>query len=102
MAIISGQLLCYLVNVLLFALSCFLLFLLLQRLLWDGIFISFLCALLCAAHPIHTEVVNNIKSADEPPFLFAILASLSALRYAKPGSVLSLAFMVIFYFFYPL
>jgi hypothetical protein len=24
------------------------------------------------------------------------------LRYAKPGSVLSLAFMVIFYFFYPL
>jgi Tfp pilus assembly protein PilF len=89
------------VNVLLFALSCFLLFLLLQRLMkgWNLLF-PFICALLYAAHPIHTEVVNNIKSADELLcFLFAILASLSALRHAKQNSIVSLILLVIFYFF---
>jgi hypothetical protein len=90
----------HLVNVLLYRSLVSYLFLLLQRLMigWNLLF-PFLCALLYAAHPIHTEVVNNIKGADELLcFCLAIVASLSALRYAKHGSAWSLIFMVIFYF----
>src|SRR5262245_33936908 len=54
------------VNVLLYAVTCALLFLLLRKLFSkQSILFPFAVALLYAAHPIHTEVVSNIKSADE-------------------------------------
>jgi len=44
-------------------------------------------ALLFAAHPIHTEVVANIKSRDEIlSFLFGILALKSAVRFHDTGA----------------
>lgn len=53
-------------NVVLFAISCVVLFLVLQALLGKvHQFIPIAVTILFAAHPIHTEVVANIKSRDE-------------------------------------
>lgn len=71
----------HLLNVLLYALTCGLLFLLLRRLLnthtapWFHS-VPFIAALLFAAHPLHTEVVANIKGRDE---ILTWLLSLSGL-----------------------
>ncbi len=90
----------HLINVLMFAFSCYLLFLLLSRLMaGKNALFPLICTLLYAAHPIHTEVVNNIKSADEILcFLFALLSSLSALTYAQKRSPLHLFLTGLFYF----
>jgi tetratricopeptide (TPR) repeat protein len=90
----------HLVNVILYALTCWLLFMLLSRLMtgWNILF-PFMAALLFTAHPIHTEVVANIKSADEIfCFLFALLASLAAWNYSQDRSPLQLILMAVFYF----
>ena len=56
----------HLINVLFYAFSCLLLFLVLCKFFEDqNLLFPFICALLYTAHPIHTEVVNNIKSLDE-------------------------------------
>jgi protein O-mannosyl-transferase len=80
------------VNALLYALTCGLLFLLLRRLFEkQNMAFALLCALLYAAHPLHTEVVNSIKSRDEILcFLFAVGAALLLQRYASKGSVAAL------------
>lgn len=64
------------INVLLFGLCCMVLFLLMQRLFGENRFLlSFTVTFLFATHPIHTEVVCNIKSRDEIfAFLFAALS----------------------------
>ncbi|PCJ84148.1 MAG: hypothetical protein COA57_09635 [Flavobacteriales bacterium] len=64
-------------NVLLYALTCVLLFLLLAKFLsaYHVIF-PLLISLLFAAHPMHTEVVDNIKSRDELLALFGGLCAL--------------------------
>src|SRR5258705_7901226 len=60
-------------NVLLYAITCWLLFRLLCRLFTQNLIFPFAVCLLFVAHPIHTEVVNNIKSGDEILcFLFAV------------------------------
>ncbi len=70
----------HLINVLLYALTCMLLFTLLCKLLEKhlagmGLLFSFVCTMLFAAHPVHTEVVDSIKSLDEIAcLLFGILA----------------------------
>jgi len=89
------------INVLLYAVTCMLLFLLLVTLFdKQNIFFPFACALLYAAHPIHTEVVNNIKSADEIMcFLFGIAAMFSAIKFAENRSPLRLFLLAVFYFF---
>ena len=90
----------HLVNVLLYAFTCALLFKLLRRML-AGVspYIPLACVLLFAAHPLHTEVVSNIKSADELLcFLFMILASWFALNYAEKKSVPGLALSALFFF----
>jgi protein O-mannosyl-transferase len=81
----------HLLNVLFFALSVVLLFVLLQKWLnygdsrGKGTAIAFLAALLFAAHPIHTEVVANIKSRDEIMALLLMLGALLALdKYIRP------------------
>jgi tetratricopeptide (TPR) repeat protein len=67
------------INVLLYATACFLLFSLLLK--WfefqtGGMVLAFLTSLLFLVHPVHTEVVANIKSRDEILALILLLGSL--------------------------
>jgi protein O-mannosyl-transferase len=69
-------------NVLFYALTCLIIFVLLSKLLdkyphkkWY-ITIPFIATILFIAHPVHTEVVANIKSRDE---IFSLLFSLLTL-----------------------
>ena len=76
-------------NVLLFAISCVVLLFVLQALLGNvHQFIPLAITILFAAHPIHTEVVANIKSRDEIlSFLFvfvSILFFITSLQKEKP------------------
>lgn len=90
----GSPMLSHLVNVLLYALTGTLLFVVLHRLFSSiGLFIPFVATILFIAHPIHTEVVSNIKSRDEILCLFLALGSLyAALRYFKSTG---LAWMVL-------
>ena len=64
-------------NILFYALSCFLLFIVLRKYLSKvHSLIPFLITMLYAAHPIHTEVVANIKSRDEIMSFFFLMATL--------------------------
>ncbi len=76
-------------NVLLFALSCVILFLVLHALLGNvHQFIPICIALLFASHPIHTEVVANIKSRDEIlSFLFVFSAMLFYVFYLQKNKI---------------
>jgi tetratricopeptide (TPR) repeat protein len=68
------------VNVLLYALTAFLLFSVLRKLLSAyTIAIPLLATLLFVVHPVHTEVVANIKSRDEILSLLFTLCSLTFL-----------------------
>lgn len=76
------------INVLLYGLTGLLLYLLLRRLLEDAgdpagwSAVSFLAALLFVTHPLHTEVVANIKGRDELlALLFTLVSFLGCLRY---------------------
>ena len=52
---------------------------------------AFIAALLFAVHPLHTEVVANIKSSDEMlSFLFAFLAMNVFLKYSQSGKITQL------------
>lgn len=73
----------HIVTVLLFALTCVVMYRTLLRLL-NGAHehaakIAWFAAALFAVHPIHTEVVDNIKSCDE---IMAMLGCMLALNYA--------------------
>jgi tetratricopeptide (TPR) repeat protein len=82
----------HLLNVLLYALSCWLLYLVLCKLFKKmNLLFPFICALLFTAHPIHTEVVNSIKSLDEILcFLFGILSIFLVLLYLEKNKILLL------------
>ncbi|MBK6987814.1 MAG: hypothetical protein IPH33_06015 [Bacteroidetes bacterium] len=64
------------INVLLFAAIVVLLYLFLENHLLKNNWVAFFTALLFAIHPIHTEVVANIKSRDELLCLLFVLLSL--------------------------
>lgn len=74
----------HLINVLLFALTALVLLVLLEKLLVnfkaDNWYLSipFLATLIFIAHPIHTEVVANIKGRDE---ILSLLGALSAMYF---------------------
>lgn len=83
----SNPFLGHLTNVLLYALTCVLLFKLLERLFpesgskpfWANV--PLLASLLYAVHPVHAEVVANIKSLDEIlAMLFALLTAWFAVK----------------------
>jgi hypothetical protein len=68
------------INIILYIVSCILLFLLLQRLLPDQqkrwyLSIAFIATILFLIHPVHTEVVANIKGRDEMMTLIGALGS---------------------------
>ncbi len=75
----------HLINVLLYALTCIILYRFLLRLpVKDAPVIALITTLIFIAHPIHTEVVANIKSRDE---ILSLLFGLLFLFYwAIPGS----------------
>jgi len=74
----------HLINVLLFAFSCMLLYRILKYLFssffpsTNVLYLAFITALLFTTHPIHSEVVANIKGRDE---IMSLLGCLLALWY---------------------
>lgn len=77
------------VNVLLFAFSCSVLFIVLRKLFHQySLAIPAIATLLFAVHPLHTEVVANIKSRDEILSLLFILFSFYALLKATKNQML--------------
>ncbi|MEO5571042.1 MAG: tetratricopeptide repeat protein [Bacteroidia bacterium] len=88
------------INVLMYALTAFLLMRFLCN-LFEGknLLLPFAVTMIWIAHPIHTEVVANIKSRDEIMcFLFCILTLHNFLRYIKTSEVSMLVKAGIFYF----
>ncbi len=75
----------HLVNILIYALTGCILFLTLRMMLSSyKLLVPFLATLLFMAHPVHTEVVANIKSRDELlNFLFLVLSLYFLLKYFK-------------------
>ncbi len=78
------------VNILLFSLTCLLLYHLLQYLIPKKkqspfyLSIPFIATMLFAGHPIHTEAVANIKGRDEiMGLLFSLVALWGAVKYVK-------------------
>lgn len=87
------------INVLIFAAVVVLLFLFLKNHLIKNRWIAFFTALLFAIHPIHTEVVANIKSRDELLcFLFVILALIQLWKYISLNKNRHLFLSYLFYF----
>jgi len=83
----------HLINVLLFALLIGLLFVLLQRHIFkeQHHLLAFITCLLFVVHPIHTEVIANIKSRDEIITFILLLATLFAfIKYSEKRSVVIL------------
>jgi hypothetical protein len=80
----------HLINVLLYALTVYVLFRFLCRLMPDiSVLIPVSITLLFLVHPIHTEVVANIKSRDEIlSFLLALLALTLSLPRESSGSLI--------------
>lgn len=66
----------HLLNIVLYALTGIFLFITLSRLIPQNIYIPFIASVLFIAHPIHTEVVANIKSLDEILSFFLFVLSL--------------------------
>lgn len=77
----------HLISVMLYALLIVLIYLLIFKLFPDKNWLfPFLVALLFLIHPIHSEVVNNIKCRDELfVMIFGLLAMFSFLKYIDSG-----------------
>jgi hypothetical protein len=90
----------HVVNVLLYIFSIIvLLYFLRNSIFKQNVFIPFLTCLLFLIHPLHTEVVANIKSRDEIlSFLFIILTLISALHYREEKRTKTLFWTITFYF----
>ncbi len=90
----------HVVNVLLYILTAWFLFHFLRKLLRNQHpVIPFIITLLYIAHPLHTEVVANIKSRDEILcFLFAVLSMSAVLTWIQTERKSSLISGVLLYF----
>ncbi|HPD54336.1 MAG TPA: hypothetical protein PLI08_10355, partial [Bacteroidia bacterium] len=77
-------------NVLIYCLTLILMLALLRKHVFpDQPDVAFLATLLFAIHPVHSEVVANIKSRNELlPLLFYLLTLLYAARGARSGKIL--------------
>lgn len=75
-------------HVLLYAILCVVIFILLKKLLTDyHPLLPFIAILIFVAHPIHTEVVANIKSSDEIlSLLFCSIALLFSIKFSETPS----------------
>lgn len=90
----------HLLNVLLYSLTGFILFIVLQRILSSyNILIPFIATLVFMVHPVHTEVVANIKSMDEVLSLLFLLFSIQFIyRYTDHPSVISIISACVMFF----
>jgi len=89
----------HLINLLFYALSVFLLFQLLSRWFPQKPIVALLGAILFAIHPIHSEVVANIKSRDEIMALFFVLLSLLHFdTWIKKGHKMAIIWSCLFFF----
>jgi len=92
----------HLINVLLFALLIVLLYRLLSKYLFREypVYFSFFTCLLFVTHPIHTEVIANVKSRDELiAFLLLALSLITFLSYSTKRSGFYLAVALTTFFF---
>lgn len=87
------------INVILYAFTGFLLFYVLVLYLPQHTWLCAIASLLFIAHPIHTEVVANIKSRDEILcFLLFLLTALFTFRYIQKNSFIWLLFAGLSFF----
>jgi hypothetical protein len=89
----------HLINAILFSLLCIVIFKFLLAVLNfihktdQNTSVSFIAALLFAVHPIHTEVVANIKGRDELlALLFSLLALIYLIRYFNSNRIFDAGF----------
>ncbi|MEI6821544.1 MAG: tetratricopeptide repeat protein [Bacteroidota bacterium] len=90
----------HIINVLFYALSCMLLFIVLRR-YFNKVhtLIPFLITLFYIEHPIHTEVVANIKSRDEIMSFFFLLVTLFFLHnWFTKKKIISLIISLVMFF----
>ncbi|MFT6923808.1 MAG: hypothetical protein ACJA1C_002828 [Crocinitomicaceae bacterium] len=88
----------HLINLMLYVITCLVLFKLLQRLFreyhWS---LAAIATFLFLVLPVHSEVVNNIKCRDELLcFLFAILSLIQFVKYADTRKVMAFSLGVLF------
>ena len=90
----------HVVNVLLYMLSSVVLLYFLQTIVFpDKPIIAFVAALIFTIHPIHTEVVANVKSRDEIlSVLFICLTFIKAFRYKETLKIRDLVLASVFFF----
>jgi tetratricopeptide (TPR) repeat protein len=89
----------HLINVLFYSFTAMLLFVTLH-LYFKNLLLSFVSVLLFVFHPLHTEVVANIKSRDEIMCLFLFVAALYFVyRYLNENKITWLLPAVVLYFF---
>lgn len=89
----------HLVNVFFYALTCMLLFLALVKYMPGRFLVPLIVSLLFVLHPVHTEVVCNVKSLDEILALLFFVASLHPLhRYLRTQSIAALILAAAFFF----
>lgn len=88
------------VNVLCYVFSVVLLLFFLRKFIFKkNHLVAFLTCLIFLIHPIHTEVVANVKSRDEIlSFLFIVLTFISVFNYRETKNMLVLFFGLLFYF----
>lgn len=88
----------HLFNILLYALLCTVLYKVLLLLFYKSPLAAFICSLFFMLHPLHTEVVANIKSIDEILcLLFFLVAVLSFHHYQTNGKKIQLISALLFY-----
>jgi tetratricopeptide (TPR) repeat protein len=90
----------HVVNVLLYIFSVIVLLYFLRTFIFkENHLLAFIASLLFLIHPIHTEVVANIKSRDEiMSFLFIILTFIAVFRYDETKKTKQLIYGLVFYF----
>jgi protein O-mannosyl-transferase len=85
-------------NVLLFAILCCLIFDFLMLIFAGNQLLAFISLLFFIVHPIHVEVVANIKSRDEIlAFLFGLIALKKVIRYFETDKLPSLWYGILFF-----
>ena len=76
----------HLINILLFAILIFILYQFLHQVVFQGQnnYLAFLTCLIFTVHPIHTEIIANVKGRDEIiTSIFLLLSVLSLVNYFK-------------------
>jgi tetratricopeptide (TPR) repeat protein len=90
----------HVINVLLYIFSVILLLYFLRNFIFkENTLIAFIASLIFLIHPIHTEVIANIKSRDEIlSFLFIILTFIMLFKYDETRKKTALATGLLFFF----